>query len=71
MDKRRACMCNWPSSCNGLGGLLCEDAGGGCGGDLCVCDCGGERVCPGCDECEHGIGVTAAIDAELESEDNG
>jgi hypothetical protein len=34
--------------CNGLGVQHCE----GCGGDLCVCVCGGQRACPGCDACK-------------------
>lgn len=30
------CMCEW--RCNGMGRLACD----GCGGDQCVCLCGGE-----------------------------
>ncbi len=41
------CICDWPETCGGLGALVC----GGCGGDLCVCPCGGEANCPGFDEC--------------------
>lgn len=41
------CMCEWPDGCGGLGTLICD----GCGGDTCVCQCGGEMECPGCDEC--------------------
>lgn len=42
------CICEWPDGCAGLGVLYCD----GCGGDLCVCGCGGESQCFGCDECE-------------------
>ncbi len=42
------CMCEWPDSCGGTGMLHCE----GCGGDLCICKCSGEKPCPGCEECE-------------------
>jgi hypothetical protein len=42
------CECDWPATCGGLGVLVC----GGCGGDLCVCPCGGEESCDGCAECE-------------------
>ena len=42
------CICDWPSDCGGLGMLLCD----GCGGDLCVCRCGGELECYGCERCE-------------------
>lgn len=41
------CICDWPTTCGGLGMLLCE----GCGGDLCVCACGGELDCDGCEQC--------------------
>jgi len=42
-----ACICDWPPDCGGTGTLQC----GGCGGDLCVCRCGGEMPCDGCSEC--------------------
>ena len=44
------CICDWPAAddCDGLGVLTCE----GCGGDQCVCRCGGTRDCPGCAACE-------------------
>lgn len=42
-----ACICDWPDGCGGIGMLYCE----GCGGDLCVCLCGGESECYGCEEC--------------------
>jgi hypothetical protein len=42
------CVCEFPSTCGGLGSLTCE----GCGGDLCVCRCGGEADCPGCEDCD-------------------
>ncbi len=41
------CICEWPETCAGLGVLNCE----GCGGDLCVCQCGGEMSCSWCPEC--------------------
>jgi hypothetical protein len=41
------CMCEWPPDCGGLGVLQCD----GCGGDLCVCVCGGECECYGCALC--------------------
>lgn len=44
---REQCICEWPDGCGGNGVLNCE----GCGGDLCVCTCGGEAECFGCDEC--------------------
>lgn len=44
-----ACMCEWPDGCGGLGTLHCS----GCGGDLCVCVCGGECPCDGCGDCDH------------------
>lgn len=44
------CICDWPDECSGLGSLQCE----GCGGDICVCPCGGEAACPGCEYCEDG-----------------
>lgn len=42
-----ACMCEW-RGCSGTGLEHCA----GCGGDQCVCQCGGERECPGCDLCD-------------------
>lgn len=41
------CICEWPADCGGSGGLNCQ----GCGGDLCVCVCGGESECFGCEMC--------------------
>ena len=43
------CICDWPPDCGGLGILMCD----GCGGDQCVCRCGGETECYGCDACVH------------------
>jgi hypothetical protein len=40
-------MCVWQSGCNGVGLVHCQ----GCGGDQCICVCGGERECEGCDAC--------------------
>jgi hypothetical protein len=44
------CGCDWPDDCAGLGVLHCK----GCGGDLCICKCGGELDCDGCDLCGWG-----------------
>lgn len=41
------CVCDFGDECSGTGGLYCL----GCGGDLCICACGGEAECPGCDMC--------------------
>lgn len=49
-----SCMCDFPAGCGGLGVLHCA----GCGGDLCICTCGGETDCDGCDDCEGGEGET-------------
>jgi hypothetical protein len=42
------CLCEWPESCGGLGVVQCE----GCGGDQCICECGGECECFGCEDCD-------------------
>lgn len=44
----RECQCDWPEYCDGSAFLCCR----GCGGDQCVCRCGGQMVCPGCEDCE-------------------
>lgn len=44
------CICDWPKSCGGSGIIYCE----GCGGDICICRCGGEDECPGCPDCNDG-----------------
>jgi len=49
-DLDDGCMCEWPDGCAGLGVLQCR----GCGGDLCVCTCGGEIECDGCEDCSDG-----------------
>jgi hypothetical protein len=41
-------MCDWDHACSGSGVIYCQ----GCGGDICVCTCGGERSCEGCEWCE-------------------
>ena len=41
------CLCEWPEAGGGTGCLQCE----GCGGDQCVCTCGGECECFGCEDC--------------------
>lgn len=47
VDDDGDCLCDFADTCGGLGVIYCD----GCGGDLCVCACGGELECPGCDEC--------------------
>lgn len=42
------CCCEWPSDCGGHGFVYCQ----GCGGDLCICLCGGHSECFGCDMCD-------------------
>lgn len=44
------CLCEFRAGCGGLGTLVCQ----GCGGDLCICICGGETECFGCEDCDHG-----------------
>lgn len=58
-DSPDDCMCEW--RCNGMGTLQCD----GCGGDQCVCVCGGEDGgdCPGCDH------PTCPVGAEPEPDD--
>lgn len=47
------CMCYWPRVCSGLGVIECS----GCGGDSCVCICGGGPIeCDGCRDCNYGRG---------------
>ena len=41
------CGCEWELGCGDTGYLHCE----GCGGDACICACGGELECDGCAEC--------------------
>lgn len=43
------CLCVFPMHCGGVGYRDCH----GCGGDVCVCTCGGERECSGCADCAH------------------
>lgn len=54
------CDCEW--RCNGMGTLTCD----GCGGDQCVCYCGGEYGgdCPG--NCNHPTCPEAAERDELD-----
>jgi hypothetical protein len=58
------CMCEWPDGCGGVGMLYCE----GCGGDQCVCTCGGECECFGCDECDYGDGDYGEQNAVAEAD---
>ena len=50
MIRRFRCICDFPDGCGNLGILMCD----GCGGDTCVCPCGGELDCHGCPECADG-----------------
>ena len=59
---RTKCGCEWPDGCNGTGTLYCD----GCGGDICVCICGGEMECPGCETCEAAREIE---DEEVEDEE--
>lgn len=43
------CICRFPTACGGLGIVFCD----GCGGDLCVCPCGGQMDCD-CEMCAYG-----------------
>lgn len=42
------CICDFPDTCSGSGFVSC----GGCGGDLCICLCGGHSECYGCGMCD-------------------
>lgn len=43
------CICDWPKTCDGHGHVECM----GCGGDFCICQCGGEDIeCIGCEACD-------------------
>jgi hypothetical protein len=42
------CVCEFGLACNGTGTIFCD----GCGGDLCICLCGGEMPCEGCLYCD-------------------
>jgi hypothetical protein len=50
-DDDDRCMCDFDDECDGEGTLRCI----GCGGDLCVCLCGGDASCDGCEACEPGF----------------
>lgn len=52
------CICDWESTCGGTGVLRCR----GCGGDLCICVCGGEDECPGCLYCDEYDGLDDEYD---------
>lgn len=43
-----ACMCCFIDACSGTGVIHCSPP---CGGDLCICVCGGETDCGGCAAC--------------------
>jgi hypothetical protein len=49
LDEDQDCLCSFAFACDGSGVLVCEPP---CGGDFCVCRCGGEMSCPGCRECD-------------------
>lgn len=50
---RGGCICDWEDGCGGTGTLYCT----GCGGDQCVCRCGGEMPCFGCEDCNFWEGL--------------
>lgn len=54
------CMCRFRGGCGGLGVIECR----GCGGDCCICTCGGETECFGCEDCD-----MAEDDGEMWTED--
>jgi hypothetical protein len=58
LDDDDDCICRFPNHCGGLGFLDCI----GCGGDQCICTCGGERECPGCDLCDTSEGFELELD---------
>jgi hypothetical protein len=41
------CMCDFPETCQDDAGMSCT----GCGGDHCICTCGGYIECWGCPDC--------------------
>ena len=43
-----SCMCTF-EGCSGTGVAHCSPP---CGGDQCICACGGEATCYGCDACD-------------------
>ena len=45
---KNGCLCDFPPDCGGGGVRYC----GGCGGDQCVCRCGGEVTCDIFGSCE-------------------
>jgi hypothetical protein len=55
------CLCEWPRSCGGSGLLICD----GCGGESCVCLCGGQQLCPGCAECDEEREAPEALGRQL------
>ncbi len=42
------CQCSFYDGCAGLGFTACR----GCGGDHCICECGGVLPCEGCPDCD-------------------
>jgi hypothetical protein len=65
------CICDWPATCGGSGVLTCRH----CGGDFCVCRCGGESECYGCADCEDPVydddGVPESADGRKEGTPHG
>jgi|FLYL01.1.fsa_nt_gi hypothetical protein len=43
----RSCICEFDTTCAGNRVRECS----GCGGDHCICRCGGEVPCEGCEAC--------------------
>lgn len=47
-DYAGGCMCTF-EGCSGTGVAHCSPP---CGGDICICVCGGEADCDGCENCD-------------------
>lgn len=58
------CLCDFRGGCGGLRVVTCR----GCGGDCCVCTCGGESECAGCEDCDFGDDLHNADDGERDGE---
>ena len=56
------CICEWPLDCDGSGTLECDH----CGGDFCICLCGGEATCNGCQNCASDDDYYDPLDTEKE-----
>jgi hypothetical protein len=66
-DDDDECMCDFKGTCAGTGILECSPP---CGGDQCICLCGGERECPGCDLCATDVDLFDNPDDDEEDTDD-